>query len=66
MFAAFNDGERPITTADLLAAAKSTFPMAKTAADRTKKLRDWQKGRAKLASTPEQEGPQKGPAIDID
>lgn len=53
LFTAFADGARPITTADLLQAAKTVVPLAKTAAERIEQLRDWAKGRARPASTPE-------------
>ena len=50
MFEAFGDGARPITTKDLLTAAQSVVPMAKTSKDRIDALRKWAKGRARLAS----------------
>jgi SpoVK/Ycf46/Vps4 family AAA+-type ATPase len=50
MFAAFADGARPITTADLVGAAKNTAPLARTAAEKITKLREWSKGRARPAS----------------
>jgi hypothetical protein len=53
LYAAFADGEREITTADLLAAAKTTVPMAETAKEKVDKLRAWAKGRARSASAPE-------------
>lgn len=53
LFTAFADGERAITDADLLAAAHSTVPLAKTAADKIAKLREWAKGRARRASKTE-------------
>jgi SpoVK/Ycf46/Vps4 family AAA+-type ATPase len=53
LFAAFADGERAITTADLSAAASTVSPLSKTAAERIQGLRDWSKGRARPASTPE-------------
>lgn len=53
MFAAFADGEREIRTADLLAAASVTVPLAKTAGDKIGALRQWAAGRARMASTPE-------------
>jgi SpoVK/Ycf46/Vps4 family AAA+-type ATPase len=52
LFAGFNDGARPITTADLTAAAATIIPLAKTAADKIEKLRTWAKGRARPASAP--------------
>lgn len=56
LFVAFSDGKRPITTADLTNAASQVVPLAKTAADRIEKLREWAKGRARPASTPESDG----------
>jgi hypothetical protein len=53
MFAAFGDDERPITTADLIAAAQATVPLARTAADRITAIRQWAQGRARPASAPE-------------
>lgn len=53
LFAAFADGKRVLTTADLLKTAASTVPLAKTAADKVKALRDWAKGKARPASKPE-------------
>lgn len=45
MFAAFADGEREITTADLAAVAEKTAPQSKTAADKITKIRNWSKER---------------------
>lgn len=53
MFAAFADGERAITTADLLTVARGTVPLAKTASEKIARLREWAKGRAKSASAAE-------------
>ena len=50
LYAAFADGERPITTADLCTAAAATVPLARTAAEKIDKLRTWAKGRARPAS----------------
>lgn len=54
MFAAFNDGKREITTADMLAAAGEIVPLSKTAAAKIKALRDWSVGKARPASIPEE------------
>ena len=51
LFAAFADGERSLTTEDLLAAAKTVVPLTKTAAERISKLREWAKTRARAASS---------------
>lgn len=53
MFAAYSDGARPIATADLIAAAGATTPLAKTSAERIAALRAWAIGRARFASTPD-------------
>jgi len=50
LYSAFADGERAITTADLVAAAAATVPLARTAAEKIDKLRAWAKGRARPAS----------------
>ena len=52
LFAAFADGKRAITTADLLAAAEKVVPLSVSAQEKVKALRDWAKGRARLASRP--------------
>jgi SpoVK/Ycf46/Vps4 family AAA+-type ATPase len=41
MFKAYSDGKRPINTADLIAAALATAPLAKTQPDRIKAQRAW-------------------------
>jgi hypothetical protein len=56
MFTAYSDGERAVTSADLLAAAKNTVPLAKTAGPKIEELRAWAKGRARPATTPEASG----------
>lgn len=53
LFAAFNDGGREPSAADLTSAAQSVVPLAKTAAEKITKLRDWAKGRARPATTPQ-------------
>jgi ATP-dependent 26S proteasome regulatory subunit len=65
MFAAFGDGKRQVTTEDLLSAAKTVVPLAKTAAEKIAKLREWAKGRARLASSPENEMQVTGRKIDV-
>lgn len=51
MYAAFADGARAINTGDLLNAARTVVPLAKTAADKIKTLRDWATGRARRATS---------------
>jgi len=53
LFAAFADGAREISTADLLDAARTVVPMAKTSAEKIAALRAWANGRARPATTPE-------------
>lgn len=53
MFAAFADQAREVTTDDLIAAANTVVPLSKTASDKIERLREWAKGRARLASKPE-------------
>lgn len=57
LFAAFADGEREITTADLQAAAAATVPLARTAPEKIEAVRKWGKGRARPASTPSEAAP---------
>lgn len=52
MFEAFNDGNRDVTTEDILGAAKAVIPQARSAQDRISELRKWvTEGRARSAST---------------
>lgn len=53
LFASFADGERALTTTDMLKVAASVVPLSKTAAEKIDGLRAWAKGRARMASTPE-------------
>ena len=53
LFTAFADGARQLTTADLLQAASTVVPLAKTSAEKIEKLRAWAVGRARAATTPE-------------
>lgn len=53
MFAAFADGKRAVTTDDVLRTARATVPLARTAADKVKALREWSRGRARPATDPE-------------
>jgi hypothetical protein len=68
LFAAFADGERAITTADLLTACGTVVPLAKSAGERLNALRDWAKGRTRNASTPvaEVKRASGGRAVDLD
>jgi hypothetical protein len=53
LFAAFADGERALSTDDLLGVALSIVPLAKTASEKVKALREWSNGRARPSSLPE-------------
>lgn len=53
LFAAFADGARELTARDLLDAAKTVVPLSKTAEEKLTRLRNWAKGRARPAGTPE-------------
>jgi AAA+ superfamily predicted ATPase len=53
MYAGFADDAREICTNDLLAAAKQTVPLARTASDKIAALRQWAQGRARPASVAE-------------
>jgi SpoVK/Ycf46/Vps4 family AAA+-type ATPase len=67
MFVGFDDGEREITTADIVAAAKRVVPLSKTAATKITDLREWAKEKARPASTPEIErGAGTGRALQLD
>lgn len=52
LYSAFDEG-RDLLQEDLELAAMQTVPLAKTMSERISGLRDWAKGRARLASTPE-------------
>jgi len=68
LFAAFADGAREITAADLMTAARAVVPLAKTAAERIEKMRQWAQGRARSATSAESAavaGAVRGRAIDL-
>lgn len=65
LFNAFNDDEREITEDDLIAVAKLTVPLAKTAEQKIDGLRKWAQGRARFASRPLEEKQSKGPRLDV-
>lgn len=56
MYAAFADGAREITAADLYASAQSITPISVTMAEKIKKMREWATGRTR-AATPKEDGP---------
>lgn len=51
LYTAFAEKAREITTADLMTAAGAVVPLAKTAADKIGKLREWSVGRARPATS---------------
>ena len=51
LFAAFDEDERDLTTADLVRAARETVPLVKTMPERVRALRQWAKTRARPASS---------------
>lgn len=51
LFTAFDDKVREITTDDLLAAAKTTVPLARTSGEKITKLREYWTGRARNATS---------------
>jgi len=59
LYAAFGDGEREISTADLVAAAKTVVPLSKTAEKKIVALREWGKINARAASSVTESAPEK-------
>ena len=53
MFFAFSDSKREFDTTDILGSLAATTPVSKMMAEEITKMRDWAKGRARLASRPE-------------
>lgn len=53
LFAAFAEDAREITTADLIAAAKTVTPLSQTAKEKIADLRKWSATRARAATKPE-------------
>jgi hypothetical protein len=66
MFTAFNDGAREVTTDDLLRAAKDVVPLAKSAAEKITRLREFWLGRARPATSTTAEPAAKGKARVLD
>jgi SpoVK/Ycf46/Vps4 family AAA+-type ATPase len=65
MFAAFADGQREISAADLEAAARVVVPLSRTAGEKFDKLRAWAKGRARPASITSNTPASSGRTLDI-
>lgn len=66
MYAGFADGKRPITTEDLRGAAETVTPLSKTASAKIERLRNWAKGKARLASAPAEETLDFGNLVQLD
>lgn len=54
LYIGFDDNERPITTDDVVQAAKTVIPISKTMAEKIETIRKWGNGRARQASIPAQ------------
>lgn len=65
MFSAFADQGREITTADLVASAKTVTPLATTAAEKIDRMRKWAEGRARSASRKTVRAESRGRKIDL-
>ena len=66
LFTAFNDGQREPIAADLLQAAKTVVPLAKTAAEKIANLRNWASGRARRATSVDTESKARSAARALD
>jgi hypothetical protein len=62
MFIAFSDGEREITTADLIAATVGIVPLSKSAKKKINELREWGAENARAASAVDETLPAAAPA----
>lgn len=65
LYTAFADDAREITTGDLVAAASTVVPLAKTAADKINRLRAWAVGRARSATTSDTVSGKAGRQLDL-
>lgn len=66
LYAAFADGQREPTQADLIAATKGRVPLAETMKEKLATLRAWGRERARAATTPEAaQGATQGGQIDL-
>lgn len=66
LFAAFADGERALTTSDLVTAAKSVTPLSRTATEKIAGLREWAKGKARPASRSDEKSAANIEFLDLD
>ena len=55
LYVAFADGAREVNGKDLINAAKKLVPLSKTMGEKLKALRDWARGRARLATSDDAE-----------
>lgn len=53
LYAAFEDGARPVKASDLVRAAEETIPLSRTMRDRIDQFREWAKDHTRTASLPE-------------
>lgn len=60
LYKAFADGERDVTSTDLVEAARAVVPLSKTATEKIEAVRKWAEGRARRASNPEVGGSDSG------
>lgn len=65
LYAAFAQKGRQIKTDDLIEAASKIVPLAKTASDKITRLREWANGRARRATTPENDTASKKRKLDL-
>ena len=65
LYAAFADKRRQIKTDDLIAAARTVVPLAKTASDKIAALRKWADGRARRATSLEETSTSKKRKLDL-
>ena len=65
LYAAFADKRRQIKTDDLIAAARTVVPLAKSASDKIAALRKWADGRARRATSLEETSTSKKRKLDL-
>ena len=64
MYRAFDDNGRPVSTNDVVYAAKTRIPLSKTMSEKIEALRKWAAGRARMASRAAQKSEVSGRAIE--
>jgi ATPase family associated with various cellular activities (AAA) len=65
LYRSFADGRRPLATGDLVAEARATVPISRSAGEKIDALRKWAVGRARPASEPEVSAPSAGAMLDL-